>query len=177
MPNAHPLRTLPRKAASLAAVALALAVAAPVQAADNAAKTGWKDYPTQVRFEWKAEARTAIVTFQTGCRSAHGSAALEEAFEVYLDRDYLQFDIQGGYKVKPQDDPAGSDRSKVGPADCMGAMSRSIELRDVERETYVVNRQGYLFRNVTLGDEDLSFVIPAEGATKVEKPAMFMTAE
>jgi hypothetical protein len=177
MPKANSISKISSAAASVLAIVLALAVAAPAHAADSAANAGLKDYPTQVRFEWKPEVRTVTITFDTGCRSAHGSAGLEEAFKVYLDRDYLQFDIQGGYKVKPQDDPADSGRPKIGPADCMGSVSKSIELLDVEPEDYVVNRHGYLFRNVTLGDEDLSFVIPASGATKVEKPAMFLQAK
>jgi hypothetical protein len=176
-PKPPPRKPFSSKAASLIAIALALAVSGPVQAADSAANAGLKDYPTQVQFEWKPEVRTVTITFNTGCRSAHGSAALEEAFQVYLDRDYLQFDIQGGYKVKPEGDPADSGRPRIGPADCMGSVSKSIELLDVEPEDYVVNRQGYLFRNVTLGDEALKFVIPATGATKVEKPAMFLKAE
>jgi hypothetical protein len=177
MPNAHPPRTLPRKAASLVTIGLALAVAAPVQAAENDAQAGLKDHPTQVRFEWEPRARTVTITFHTGCRSAHGSAALEEAFKVYLDRDYLQFDIQGGDKVKPQDDPADGGRPRIGPADCMGSVSKSIELLDVEPEDYVVNRHGYLFKTVTLGDKALKFVIPAAGATKAAKLAMFLIAE
>jgi hypothetical protein len=59
----------------------------------------------------------------------------------------------------------------------MGSMSKSIELLDVEPEDYVVNRHGYLFRTVMLGDEELEFVIPATGATKRDKPAMFLKAE
>jgi hypothetical protein len=187
MSNFHSTRAFSRKAASLVAIALALAVAGPVHAAETGAaesvsKAGLKDYPTRVRFDWKAEARTVTVTFDTGCRSAHRSAPLEEAFEVYLDRDYLQFDIQGGYKVKPQADPASGEQPRVGSADCMGSLSRSIELHDVEPETYVVNRHGDLFETVTLGDEDVSFIIPARDRTKSvnpvrKNPAMFLQAE
>jgi len=177
MPKANSISKVSRKAASLIAIGLALSVTGPVHAADSAAQAGLKGYPTQVRFEWKPEVRTVTITFDTGCRSAHGAAVLEEAFKAYLDRDYLQFDIQGGYKVKPQGGPVKSTRPKIGPADCMGSVSKSIELLDVEPQDYVVNRHGYLFKTVTLGDKALKFVIPASGATKRWKPAMFLTAE
>jgi len=177
MTNKNSIRTFSGKAASLVAIALALAVGGSAHAAEGAADAGLKDYPTPVRFDWDPGDRTVTVTFHTGCRSAHGAPALEEAFEVYLDRDYLQFDIQGGYRVKPRDDAAGDTRPGVGPADCMGSRSKSIELTDVERQEYVVNRQGYLFRTVTLGDEPLSFVIPAAGTKMRQKPAMFLIAE
>jgi hypothetical protein len=164
-------------ASSLIALALALAVGGSAHAAETAADAGLKDYPTPVRFEWDPGDRTVTVTFQAGCRSARGAPALEDAFEVYLDRDYLQLDIQGGYRVKPQDGPADGTRPNVGPADCMGSMSRSIELTDVEPEDYVVNRNGYLFETVTLGDQALRFDIPGTGARKAGKPAMFLIAE
>jgi len=176
-PKPSPRKPFSSKAASLIAIGLALTAGGSLQAAEKDAHAGLKDHPTQVRFEWEPRDRTVTITFHSGCRSAHGSAALEEAFEVYLDRDYLQFDIQGGYKVKPQDDPADSGRPKIGPADCMGSVSKSIELLDVEPQDYVVNRHGYLFKTVTLGDKALKFVIPASGATKRWKPAMFLTAE
>lgn len=189
MPKEKRISNFTRKATSLVALGLVLTAGGPLQpaetgAAENVSNAGLRSHPTRVRFEWEPEARTVTITFDTGCRSAHGSAPLGEAFEVYLDRDYLQFDIQGDYEVKPDpaDGPADGGRPRIGPADCMGSLSKSIELLDVEPEDYVVNRHGYLFRTVTLGDEAVSFVFPAKGRTKPvkparEKPAMFLQAE
>lgn len=138
----------------------------------------FKDHPTDVRFDWNPEEKTVTVTSFTGCLSAHRGRGPESNFKVWFDRDYLQFDIQGGYRFKLL--TRTKDKFRIGSADCMGSRSKSVSFTEVEPETYLVNRYGKEAKTIELGDEEISFIIRDEiykPRKKVGLPHMFLTAD
>lgn len=148
-----------------------------------ASETQTQTYKTDVRFDWNPAQNKVTITSFTGCRSAHGTPALTSDFQVYLDHDYLQFDIQGGF-LSQTNDAEEPKRIRIGSADCMGSRQEQVELQIKERETYVVNRHGYHVRDIILGDEPASFLIrDTRSHTQVKStpakklPAMFLVAE
>ncbi|MEM7302726.1 MAG: hypothetical protein AAF468_16740 [Pseudomonadota bacterium] len=136
--------------------------------------TKFQNLPTDVRFVWHPRKRKVVITYYTGCRSAHGAPKLYYGMKAYLDRDYLQFDIQGSYRIRKFAVTASGKR--IGSADCMGAQQSSYTFENVERETYVINRHGHHVRDVRLGNTLLDIVIPDPRSPRqaVKKPAMFL---
>lgn len=154
----------------------ATAVIAMIAFGAQAADTSFKPFNTDIRFHWQPAENTVTVTYYTGCLSAHGGLQLQDDIQAYLDRDYLQFDLQGGYQVAV---PKEETKRRVGSTDCMGSRQKTVTFTDIERETYVINRHGYLDRNITLADEEIAFTISDTSSTSVKrtKPAMFLTAD
>ena len=161
------------KTVSAALVGAALALTSITGA--SASNIDIENHPTDVRFDWNPARNIVTITAFTGCRSAHRGNSIENHLKVYLDHDYLQFDIQGGYLVFTDlDNPP----FHIGPADCMGSMQDVVELPIKERETYVVNRHGEHVRDVVLGAKPVSFLIKDTRGRKPKKkgPAMFLKA-
>ena len=157
-------------------IAAALLATAMLASAAQAADTTPKEVRTAIRFHYEPAKNMVTVTYFTGCLSAHGGRQIRDDIWIGLDRDYLQFDFQGRYSI---DVPAEKPAKRIGNTDCMGAQAKIVELTDIERETYVVNRHGYPDRNVTLDGEEIEFIIEdTDAAHKARKsPAMFLTTE
>ena len=176
--STYPLVTSDKRNRTMIAKTVAATVIATAMLACGAHATdaSFKPHRTDIRFHWQPAENKVTVTYYTGCISAHRGVRLQDDIQAYLDRDYLQFDLQGSYQVAPG---TGGKTGKVGPADCMGSRQKVVEFTDVERETYVVNRHGFLDRNITLADQELEFTITDKTHANVKrnKPAMFLVAE
>lgn len=161
---------------AISAILISGAVLISGAQAESKGPVQFKDHLTDVRFDWKADSRTVTVTYFTGCLSAHRGGIPTPHVNVWLDRDYLQFDIEGGYRFRLLS--RTKDRMRIGPADCMGSRSKSVTITDIEPETYLINRHGEEARTLKLGDEDISFVIPdpKRPGTVKKLPPMFKIA-
>ena len=157
-------------------LASALIAAAMVASSALADDTTLSDITTDVRFHWQPAEDTVTITYFTGCLSAHGGGQMQDDIKAWLDRDYLQFDLQGRYRMAVAEEQRAN---RIGSADCMGSKAKTVKFTDMERETYVVNRHGHLDRNVVLADREIEFIIADRIAAgpKQRKPAMFLTAE
>lgn len=171
------------KALSTILVTTTLALAGNVSSFAASNPIG-NNHKTDIRFDWNPDQNKVTITSFTGCRSAHDVPALTSNFEVYLDHDYLQFDIQGGFISHPGEKRKLSKMIQIGPADCMGSRQERLELFIKERETYVINRRGYHVRDIVLGNQAFSFIIADKLLARPDKtkpgkhpPAMFMIME
>ncbi|WP_346911700.1 hypothetical protein [uncultured Roseibium sp.] len=120
--------------------------------AADAADGGYRKIRSNMDFRWTAEDHTVRVTFFTGCRSGHSGGKLSEYFSASFDKAARRIEISGSFLFKPL-----RKTSKIGPADCMGSRTRTLEIKNVPEGTYEVTRDGRKPRVVELVGESVEY--------------------